>query len=816
MSELLESRLSPALERLQKFWLWRRRELVREVEQHVQAADAHTMRLIAHCNGIQADLGKANADYSQLQTAHDALHAEHVQLQATHATQTEHLNERSMAHQNLSAAHARLRDDAGELHQKFDDLTARHKALQTQLERTSEELSQLQTTHHALAAAHQQLEAKNAVLVQRSAERETEYQHLSAEHEGQSVKLATLEETHAQLQSAHGDLVSVYELVQDRYDLVRSILSCEPADNPALQHLKDWLAGDFIQDVQRLELPAKETTHALEHARAIAQHVELLADAPALRDKFLVAVAGGFSTGKSSFVSSFMASEAAALLPTGINPVTAIPTYVMPGEALVIEGHNFKGAHIPLTPEAYGRLTHDFISEMGFNVKEIMPYVVLQSPMPKLEHIAFIDMPGYNPAQSDVVDTAADQEIASAALTEADAVIWLLGVDSNGTLPGDDIAFLLEHADASKPLYVVLNKADVRPINAVKQVVVEIQKNLESTGIVCEGISAYSATLGKELFYQGKCLKDVLAQWDHHSSAAVAVHKEFESLMDGLEAASQAERRNMENARSLLKSLQLDLYELSVNQEARAGKSSENAQKKSHSLGRFFSALGQFRDMKAETQDIQRPGLDEPEDKESRTQRIRVDAEDKFKRLAHMLRIESGDVSSVLKKARTHGHELLKHSFSVQEDVVNNARVEQRTDLNKLVLDIETNGAVDQEESVHAAAKILVEQLAVFAQLEDIDAFEARAAQSRGSQQFDSILLRPVDELELTVRSANCLKAENIYCIGDLIQRTENELLKTPNLGRKSLNEIKEVLTSRGLTLGMKLENWPPAGLEKH
>ena len=76
-------------------------------------------------------------------------------------------------------------------------------------------------------------------------------------------------------------------------------------------------------------------------------------------------------------------------------------------------------------------------------------------------------------------------------------------------------------------------------------------------------------------------------------------------------------------------------------------------------------------------------------------------------------------------------------------------------------------------------------------------------------------LLRPVDDLELTVRSANCLKAENIYYIGDLIQRTENELLKTPNLGRKSLNEIKEVLASRGLTLGMKLESWPPAGLDK-
>ncbi len=146
---------------------------------------------------------------------------------------------------------------------------------------------------------------------------------------------------------------------------------------------------------------------------------------------------------------------------------------------------------------------------------------------------------------------------------------------------------------------------------------------------------------------------------------------------------------------------------------------------------------------------------------------------------------------------------------------VENARVEQRTDLDKLVMEIETNGAVSAEDAVRASAKILVEQLAVFAQLEgnELAAFDAPAP--RASANFDPILLRPVDELELTVRSANCLKAENIYYIGDLIQRTENELLKTPNLGRKSLNEIKEVLASRGLTLGMKLESWPPAGLDK-
>ena len=165
------------------------------------------------------------------------------------------------------------------------------------------------------------------------------------------------------------------------------------------------------------------------------------------------------------------------------------------------------------------------------------------------------------------------------------------------------------------------------------------------------------------------------------------------------------------------------------------------------------------------------------------------------------------------------GRIVLDASFSPVKRVsytVESARVEQRTDLDKLVIEIETNGAITAEDAVRSSAKILVEQLAVFAQLEgsELSAFN-EPAQRGGTSSFDPILLRPVDELELTVRSANCLKAENIYYIGDLIQRTENELLKTPNLGRKSLNEIKEVLASRGLTLGMNLEAWPPAGLEK-
>ena len=163
-------------------------------------------------------------------------------------------------------------------------------------------------------------------------------------------------------------------------------------------------------------------------------------------------------------------------------------------------------------------------------------------------------------------------------------------------------------------------------------------------------------------------------------------------------------------------------------------------------------------------------------------------------------------------EGRVIGQLMLDASYSPVRRVaykVDSARVEQRTDLDKLIIELETNGTIDPEEAIRRAATILQQQIAVFVDLES----SAAADDSSQEEQLDPILLRPVDDLELTVRSANCLKAENIYYIGDLIRRTEVELLKTPNLGKKSLTEIKDVLASRGLSLGMRLENWPPSSL---
>ncbi|WP_406665802.1 DNA-directed RNA polymerase subunit alpha [Gallaecimonas sp. GXIMD1310] len=186
------------------------------------------------------------------------------------------------------------------------------------------------------------------------------------------------------------------------------------------------------------------------------------------------------------------------------------------------------------------------------------------------------------------------------------------------------------------------------------------------------------------------------------------------------------------------------------------------------------------------------------------TMRIKVEMGRGYVPASSRLSLEEDD--------RPVGRLLVDAGFSPVERIAYNverARVEQRTDLDKLVIDMETNGTIDPEEAIRRAATIMADQLEAFVELRDMSEPE----QKEEKPEFDPILLRPVDDLELTVRSANCLKAEAIHYIGDLVQRTEVELLKTPNLGKKSLTEIKDVLASRGLSLGMRLENWPPANL---
>jgi DNA-directed RNA polymerase subunit alpha len=144
---------------------------------------------------------------------------------------------------------------------------------------------------------------------------------------------------------------------------------------------------------------------------------------------------------------------------------------------------------------------------------------------------------------------------------------------------------------------------------------------------------------------------------------------------------------------------------------------------------------------------------------------------------------------------------------------VENTRVGQVTDYDMLTMELETNGALTPEDAVALAARILQDQLQLFINFEEPQ--QRHEEEATSEPPFNRNLLRKVDELELSVRSANCLKNDNIVYIGDLVQKTEGEMLRTPNFGRKSLNEIKEVLSTMGLHLGMEIPNWPPENIEE-
>ncbi|RMG92070.1 MAG: DNA-directed RNA polymerase subunit alpha [Zetaproteobacteria bacterium] len=159
---------------------------------------------------------------------------------------------------------------------------------------------------------------------------------------------------------------------------------------------------------------------------------------------------------------------------------------------------------------------------------------------------------------------------------------------------------------------------------------------------------------------------------------------------------------------------------------------------------------------------------------------------------------------------RSVGTLLLDASFSPIRRVatrVEQARVGQKTNYDKLIMEVETDGSLTPEEAIGEAARIIQEQLVVFA---DFTAVEPVEEDQEDNRALEELLAQPIDHLDLSVRSMNCLKSDDIFRVGDLVQRTEQEMLRTPNFGRKSLMEIKEVLEKMGLHLGMKLENWPP------
>ncbi|RMW98652.1 hypothetical protein EBQ25_08775 [Allofranklinella schreckenbergeri] len=592
MNEFLLPKLEGHLASLAKWRTFKRNDLVAKIREEVQKTDESMQLLAEKSNNLQHELevilqqhqgltiknkelnnacrvlrDKAQQLHdvaTQWKSASQMLKKKYDGLLKIHTTTTDQLVQYQVDLKELNDRHSHLHTEMDDLSSKFgslksswEELTNKYRVMESELESRKEELKELEENSVNLSAKLNKSEWRCQELEKTRTELEKNLSSLSDQ-------LDHSESSRQSLQRKH-------DLIQQRYDLICSILNNQPEQDALLSQFKKWLKRDFSEGVQRLELPARDTTEILNQSHAILHHVELLVDAPALRAKTLVAVAGGFSSGKSSFISSFMkGKEASNLLAVGIQPVTAIPTYVMHNENLDIKGYTFRGASVPLSVESYGMLTHEFIKNMGFNMKDIMPHVVVEAPIyandRPIANLAFIDTPGYNPAASAHMDTASDHDIAGTAIMEASAVLWLIGMDTNGTIPEDDLNFLLDNAvGLGKPVYVVVNKADLRPLDQVELVIDEVNDRLMEYGIEVEGVCAYSSTLGNELYSTGMSIFEALEVWNQPVAVGAKIVQDFSAMMDDLAKASLVSLRNIASILTAMKSVRASFHEVASN-----------------------------------------------------------------------------------------------------------------------------------------------------------------------------------------------------------------------------------------------------------
>ena len=347
--------------------------------------------------------------------------------------------------------------------------------------------------------------------------------------------------------------------LQSRYQLICSAVSPKVISSDRYRNFTDIIENKLLPFMNRVGVVENEAEQVTK-IKAIDDQFRLLESLRVFAERTVVAVAGGFSSGKSSFISSLFATNELAL-PIGIEPVTAIPTYVFHSDNLRVTGYTPAGGQFDIAPEMYKRLSHKYLEEFGFNLKNLLPFVALETPLRSYEHLSFIDLPGYNPGNRDGA-TSGDSFTSSEFLTQAQKIVWVIGFDANGTISSEDIEILTELTENEVPLYVVLNKADLRPFSTLQDVIDEIEDELSIACIPYEGICAYSSENGGELLYGQRSLDEVLSVWNTPQDSSAALLEKLNSVLDTYEKALHKDTSNRESKVVVIKALELNLLEL--------------------------------------------------------------------------------------------------------------------------------------------------------------------------------------------------------------------------------------------------------------
>lgn len=365
----------------------------------------------------------------------------------------------------------------------------------------------------------------------------------------------------------NAEIVATQKEVQDkvladlslRYELVSSLLAAK-VQNEGVAMFHETLNGQYLEFANADDTLSNEAEILLQ-LQNIEKELSIIAACPELYKKNIVAVGGGFSAGKSEFISSFMSSG--VKLPISIEPTTAIPAYVMNAPKEYLLGYSKNGGAVDLSKideNFHSRLNHDFMKGFKFNLKEILPFIVLGTKL-KFENICFIDTPGYNPS-GNIANYGADMDTAKEFLEEAGVFLWLVGLDSTGTMPSGDLEFLSSLDLENKKLYVVINKADLRAPSDLEAITETVRQNLDNYGINYEGIQTFSSvrTLENHCIV-GKGLDEFLTECDTPSQKHVEIFNKLKNIYQAYKDAIEGSIKEKKSIQKTLHSISVDMLE---------------------------------------------------------------------------------------------------------------------------------------------------------------------------------------------------------------------------------------------------------------
>jgi len=455
----------------------------------------------------------------------------------------------------LGDAYNSLLDSYREVKKRAGLLSQQQEDLQSQIRDKSAAITGLESRYDATLREKQGLEQ--------------DMEDLLAQQNALQAQRERLQSEKKELLAENDALLADKKDLQQRYDLVSRAISARGDATPKFQALSDILENEFLPFTNNINV-LKGEADAIIRMRGVVDQLRVIESMARFMDKTVVALSGGFSSGKSSFINS-MLNDNTIKLPVGMERMTAIPAYVGHGDTTRILGYSVNGGVVEIPTHLYSRLSHAYVKAFDFNLRDLLPYVAIETPLRDLENISFIDLPGYDPGASEAY-TDSDNLAASEFLEQAHALIWVIGLDSNGTIPRSDIEFLIDHADRVERLYVVVNKADLRPASDRSGVMEEVRDNLELYGIDYEGICVYSSERSEEFDHLGSSLMETLSKWNSQHNSLAEIIAEIDAVFTLYYQAFDEEIERRKTMYSHTHNLELDLLEIGAFNEESANR----------------------------------------------------------------------------------------------------------------------------------------------------------------------------------------------------------------------------------------------------